>query len=171
MIDISDAELAHWQAMCDQPLPDSPQEASETFIKRCLDSVVDFPRLLTAYQEMRRQYDQWESSFKNRDLSCLTGCGRLASSTQGEEAFSRAVDRIVMIEQERDRAIADLEAAHEITGSFWEALKPLHLREINVADPGSHVTALIHERDALKARLKEADRPDIGVEMRGSEES
>lgn len=45
------------------------------------------------------------------------------------------------------------EVAEEISGSFFEALKPLKLQSINVANPGQHVTELIAALDAV---LKEA---------------
>ena len=50
---------------------------------------------------------------------------------------------------ERDEQI---EVGHQLTGSFFEALKPLNLAHVNVANPGKHVTDLIQQ---LRERERE----------------
>lgn len=42
----------------------------------------------------------------------------------------------------------NLDVAHQIGDSFWDAIKPLKLDAINVENPGAHVTEII---DELKA--------------------
>ena len=56
---------------------------------------------------------------------------------------------------ERDAAREQLQVSREISGTFWEALKPLNLTAINVANPGRHVTDLLQERDRLAERVRE----------------
>jgi hypothetical protein len=53
--------------------------------------------------------------------------------------------RVAVLEQ-------DLAASHHLNASFFEALKPT-LTAVNVSNPGAHVRDLIHERDALRARV------------------
>lgn len=49
---------------------------------------------------------------------------------------------------------ADVEVGLEVSGSFFEALKPLHLDSIYVSNPGRHVTELIRERDEARATVR-----------------
>lgn len=51
-----------------------------------------------------------------------------------------------------------IEVGHQISGSFFEALKPLQLSAINVANPGQHVTDLIAELAAMRAKVEEQAR-------------
>jgi DNA repair exonuclease SbcCD ATPase subunit len=59
---------------------------------------------------------------------------------------------------ERDATIAslkeELEIGLQLTGSFFEALKPLKLSAIHVQNPGQHITDLIARVTELEAALK-----------------
>ena len=55
-------------------------------------------------------------------------------------------DTIARLEQE-------LEVTNQIGDSFWEALKALDLKEIQVSNPGRHVTGVIQRAEAAEARL------------------
>lgn len=48
---------------------------------------------------------------------------------------------------------ADVKAGLQISGSFFEALKPLKLQTINVTNPGQHVTDLIQRIKVLEEML------------------
>lgn len=54
--------------------------------------------------------------------------------------------------RERD---GQIEVGLQMSGSFFEALKPLGLTEINVANPGQHVTDLIAQLAARDAEIIE----------------
>jgi len=58
---------------------------------------------------------------------------------------------------EIERLKEDVEVGLNISGSFFEALKPLQLKTINVSNPGQHVTDLIAEIARLRSRLAEAE--------------
>lgn len=62
------------------------------------------------------------------------------------------------LRREVERLKEEVDVGLSISGSFFEALKPLNLAMINVADPGSHVTELITEIAALKAAIDSRDR-------------
>jgi chromosome segregation ATPase len=53
-------------------------------------------------------------------------------------------------EQSNAKLIEALTVSRNIGNTFWTALKPLNLQAINVANPGSHVSQLIFERDVLR---------------------
>lgn len=56
----------------------------------------------------------------------------------------KAKERQIKQQQEQiERLRGDVEAGLQISGSFFEALKPLKLAAINVANPGQHVTDLV----------------------------
>lgn len=61
-----------------------------------------------------------------------------------------------------------LEVSRQIGDTFWDALKPLNLPAINVANPGAHVTELIRERDAARTARDTiaADRDRLWTEAR-----
>lgn len=67
-----------------------------------------------------------------------------------------------------EEAWADLEMAQQIGDTFWEAVKPLKLQAINVANPGSHVSDLILERDSAimegMALAQEKDGLQVEIE-------
>jgi hypothetical protein len=54
---------------------------------------------------------------------------------------------------ERDRLKEDLETSRRLSDTFWDALKPLGLKEIFLNCPGQHVVDLINERDRLEKAL------------------
>lgn len=65
--------------------------------------------------------------------------------------------------KERDDYKAEVEVGLQLTGSFFEALKPLNLTAINVTNPGRHVSDLIENSKKLcslnadlKAHLQQA---------------
>ena len=57
--------------------------------------------------------------------------------------------------RERDDAREQLQVSEQIGGTFWEAIKPLALKAINVANPGSHVTDVICERDTARSEVEQ----------------
>lgn len=59
---------------------------------------------------------------------------------------------------ELSKAYAEIEVGLQISGSFFEALKPLNLQTINVANPGQHVSDLIAEIARLRAQLAVAEQ-------------
>ena len=69
-------------------------------------------------------------------------CGTAYADICPHVAIARALS-------ERDEQI---EVGHQLTGSFFEALKPLNLAHVNVANPGQHVTDLIQQ---LRERERE----------------
>lgn len=74
------------------------------------------------------------------------------SSRAPEQHYVHAIDQL---RAEVARLTEDREIGLQLTGSFFEALKPLKLPAINVQNPGCHVTDVIAQ---LAARTKERDR-------------
>lgn len=62
------------------------------------------------------------------------------------------------LRREVERLQEDVEAGLQISGLFFEALKPLNLQAINVQNPGVHVTSLITEIATLKDKLAEVEK-------------
>lgn len=65
---------------------------------------------------------------------------------------AEVAERECKLIKERDELREEVEAGLQVSGSFFEALKPLNLAMIDVTNPGSHVTELIRERDKLKIK-------------------
>lgn len=64
-------------------------------------------------------------------------------------------ERLAASERALAEAQAQIEVGLQISGSFFEALKPLKLTHIYVENPGLHVTALIAELAKLRAPVGE----------------
>jgi hypothetical protein len=61
---------------------------------------------------------------------------------------------LLNVKQECARLKEELRVAEKIEGSFWDALKLLNLSGIDVNNPGSHVAAVIAERNRYKEALE-----------------
>lgn len=70
-----------------------------------------------------------------------------SSQTEAMDAIQDLISKVEQLQRERDELKEQVKVGLQIAASFFEALKPLNLKGINVADPGTHVTALITERD------------------------
>jgi hypothetical protein len=66
-------------------------------------------------------------------------------------------------EEEIARLREELNVCREICGTFFEALKPLNLTHINVANPGSHVTELIRQLTVLKEWQRDVQEREAAV--------
>lgn len=64
------------------------------------------------------------------------------------------IDEKRRLECKLEQANAQIEAGHKISGSFFEALKPLNLPAIDVANPGRHVSDLIKQLEQAREALK-----------------
>lgn len=75
---------------------------------------------------------------------------RLVHFGEWQKAYARQRE----LEQAHARVREDLKVADAISGSFFEALKPLKLPAVDVRNPGRHVTELIDENTALRLELE-----------------
>lgn len=57
-------------------------------------------------------------------------------------------------DQEIERLKEEVEVGLQLNGSFFEALKPLHLSSINVVNPGQHITDLISQLQQAQERVR-----------------
>jgi predicted RNase H-like nuclease (RuvC/YqgF family) len=73
--------------------------------------------------------------------------------------------------REIERLKADLQCAHDIGDSFWAAIKPLKLQQLNVSNPGWHVTELIRERDRIAQATWEAAAARLAEELHKTPET
>lgn len=71
---------------------------------------------------------------------------------------------LARVEKERGQLKKEVEIGVQLTGSFFEALKPLNLTGIYVENPGQHITDLIQQLAAMEKELDELrnNRIDYG---------
>lgn len=103
--------------------------------------------LATDYAALRTQLEATTEQLKLTfirvvELDTITAAHRTALET---------------VTRERDDYKGQMDVGLQLTGSFFEALKPLKLTAIHVENPGRHVTDLIHQRDTLQARVTELE--------------
>lgn len=123
------------------------KHGEEAFFQAILDQFA----LWTTQLETAREDHQRIRGDYERDLTKMTERVQALETerTEGQAAGLLALCEIKHLQ-------GQWRVCQEIGDTFWEALKPLNLQAINVANPGSHVTELIRERDAYKFAAEQA---------------
>lgn len=91
---------------------------------------------------------RWLQDLRGATIPCEQWV--IADDDTLQEAEATVRDLLACL-TEREQQLA---VANQIGDTFWEALKPLNLREIDVQNPGQHITDLIAERDILADRIR-----------------
>ena len=96
----------------------------------------------------------------------LDEAGQLEQRQRGgnmEQIFASEANPtdLVYRKEDVDAALAELreqvQVGEQLTGSFFEALKPLNLQAIYVQNPGIHITELITQLTAATTRAEQAE--------------
>ena len=103
----------------------------------------------------KRQHIHFCSNFEPCPTDC--GCWCHEQNAARQQAMQGLQARVKELE-------AQVEVGLQISGSFFEALKPLKLEQININNPGAHVTELTQKLAYRKGEIK---RRDEFLERRG----
>ncbi len=76
-----------------------------------------------------------------------------SEASKGWSKFRECEQQLAQVTRERDSIKEELEVSLQLTGSFFEALKPLSLSSIHVQNPGQHITDLIAQLAEAQARI------------------
>ena len=101
---------------------------------------------------LKNENGEMDSTYQDRLLDMES---RVNEAEENLVLYAKSYDANIEGYQQEIAALREqLEVCNRLGDTFWDALKPLGLKEIYLSCPGQHVVDLISERDKLKDRQR-----------------